>query len=84
MRKIRLSKRAKFRHLRGISKPALVVYGNRDEYCYGNVSWCVEILADAVGPNFEFAVIDDSDHGFTGHEEELTQLMIDWLLRDDR
>lgn len=83
MRGVRLSKRGRFRHLRGIRKPALVIYGDRDEWCYGDVSRCVGILADTVGPNFEFAVIEDSDHGFSGHEEELAQLMIAWLLDDD-
>ncbi|HEY3056522.1 MAG TPA: alpha/beta hydrolase [Thermoanaerobaculia bacterium] len=81
MRGVRLSKRGRFRHVRGIRKPAFVVYGDRDEYCYGDVSRCVEILADAAGPNFEFAVMEDADHGFSGREEELARLMIHWLSR---
>jgi hypothetical protein len=73
MRGVRLSKRGRF-----------VVYGDRDEYRYGDVSRGVEILADAAGPNFEFAVKEGADHGFGGREEELVRLMIDWLLGDDR
>ena len=83
MRGVRLSKRPRFRHVRGIRKPALAIYGDRDEYCYGNVSRCVEILASAAGANFEFAVMKDCDHGFSGHELELAQLVNNWLLRDD-
>jgi pimeloyl-ACP methyl ester carboxylesterase len=86
LRGVRLSKRPRFRHLRGIRKPALFVYGERDEYCYGDVSRCVEILAEQVGakPNFEFAILEDADHGFGGREHELAQLILAWLLRDDR
>ena len=83
MRGVRLSKRPRFRHVRGIRKPALAIYGDRDEYCYGDVSRCVEILAMAAGTNFEFAVMKDSDHGFNGHELELAQLVNNWLLCDD-
>lgn len=84
MRGIRLSKRARFRYVRGIRKPALFVYGDRDEYSYGDVSWCVEILADAIGPkpNVEFAIMEDSDHGFSGREIELVQLILGWLFRE--
>ena len=78
----RLSRKPRFRHVRGIRKPTLAIYGERDEYCFGDVPRCVEILADAVGPkpNFEFVIMKDADHGFGGHEEELGALMADWLL----
>ncbi len=86
LRSVRLSKRARFRHLRGIRKPALFIYGDHDEYCYGDVSRCVGILTEAVGSkrNFEFAIMKDADHGFGGREKELARLMLAWLLRDDR
>jgi pimeloyl-ACP methyl ester carboxylesterase len=81
MRGIRLSRRARFRHLRAIRKPTLVLYGDRDEFCYGDVSRCVAILADALGPkpNFELAILSDADHGFTGREKELARVIIDWI-----
>jgi len=81
MRGIRLSRRPRFRYLRGIRKPTLVLYGDRDEFCYGDVSRCVSILADAVGPNFELAILRDADHGFSGRETELARLIIDWILQ---
>jgi pimeloyl-ACP methyl ester carboxylesterase len=79
MRGIRLSRRPRFRYLRAIRKPALVLYGDRDEYCHGDVSRCVSILADVVGPNFELAIMEDADHGFSGREEELARVIIDWM-----
>jgi pimeloyl-ACP methyl ester carboxylesterase len=81
MRGKRLGRKPRFRHVRGIRKPALCVYGDSDEYLYGDVSRCVAILADAIGdrPNMEIAVLRDSDHGFGGREAELAELITGWL-----
>jgi pimeloyl-ACP methyl ester carboxylesterase len=81
MRGVRLSKRPRFRHIRGMRKPALALYGQHDEYLYGDVSRCVEILAEHAGPNFELGILEDADHGFGGKEEELATLIIDWIRR---
>jgi pimeloyl-ACP methyl ester carboxylesterase len=82
MRGLRLSKRTRFRHLRGVRKPSLVIYGDRDEYCYGDVSRCVSILSGAIGskPNFEFVIVEGADHGFGGREGELAKLIVKWSL----
>jgi pimeloyl-ACP methyl ester carboxylesterase len=81
MRNVRLSRRPRFRHVRGIRKPALFVYGENDEYLYGAVSRCVSILADALGPrpNAEIAVMAEADHGFGGREGELAELIAGWM-----
>lgn len=79
MRGVRLSRRPRFRHLRGIRKPTLILYGDNDEYCYGDVSRCVEILSEVVGPRVELAVMKDADHGFTGREEELGEVIVRWI-----
>lgn len=81
MRGVRLSRRPRFRHVRAIRKPALFVYGENDEYLYGDVSRGVSILAEAVGPrpNFEIAVMGEADHGFSGREEELARLIVRWM-----
>lgn len=81
MRGLRLSRRAKFRYVQGIRKPALFLYGSEDEYGFGDVSGCVAVLADAIGPkpNVEFAIMGGADHGFKGREEELAALIVDWL-----
>jgi len=77
----RLSRRPLFRYVRAIRKKTLVVYGENDEYCYGDVSRCVSILADALGPkpNFELAIMADADHGFGGKEGELAALITEWI-----
>jgi pimeloyl-ACP methyl ester carboxylesterase len=81
MRRVRLSRKPRFRHVRGIRKPTLVLYGENDEYCYGNVPRCVEILDDALGPkpNIELAIMKDADHGFGGREEELGTVLVEWI-----
>ncbi len=82
MRGIRLSKKPRFRFVRAIRKPALFVYGDRDEFCFDAVPECVRILAGAVGPkpNAEFAIMEDANHGFSGRERELGELVGDWVL----
>jgi len=81
MRDVKLSRRERFRYLRGIRKPALFVYGDRDEFLVGQASRAVEALADGIGPkpNAEFAIMEDADHGFGGHERELAELIVNWL-----
>ena len=81
MRGVRLSRRPRFRHVRGIRKPSFVIYGENDEYLYGEVSRCVAILAEAIGPrpNFEIAIMENADHGFGGKENELAELIVRWI-----
>jgi pimeloyl-ACP methyl ester carboxylesterase len=81
MRGIRLSRKPRFRHLRGIRKPTLAIWGEADEFCFGDVSGCVAALANAVGPtpNLELAIMKDADHGFIGKEAEVARMIIDWI-----
>ena len=81
MRRVRLSKRPLFRQLRAVRKPSLIIYGEKDQYFIEPASRYVEVLADAIGdkPNFEIAVMEGADHGFSGREEELAQLILSWL-----
>ncbi len=85
MRRVRLSKRPLFRHLRAVRKPSLIIYGEKDQYFIEPASRYVEVLADVIGdkPNFEIAVMEDADHGFTGREDELATLIVNWLARDN-
>src|SRR5439155_1191896 len=48
---LRLGTRLRFRHVRAIRKPSLYVYGDRDEFSYGDVPRCASILAENVGAN---------------------------------
>ncbi|HYI08697.1 MAG TPA: alpha/beta fold hydrolase [Thermoanaerobaculia bacterium] len=81
LRGVRLSRKPRFRHVRGIRKPTLVLYGDSDPYLYGDVSRCVGILAEALRakPNFELAIMGEADHGFGGREGELGRVIVDWI-----
>lgn len=81
MRDVKLSRRAKFRYVRAIRKPTLILYGEQDQYCYGDVPRCVAILAEAIGPkpNIELGIVGDADHGFGGKEHELAQVILGWM-----
>jgi pimeloyl-ACP methyl ester carboxylesterase len=79
MRGIRLSRRPLFKYIRAIRKPSLYIYGERDEYCFGDVPRCVSILAQHVSNRAELVVLRDADHGFNGREEELGALIAAWV-----
>jgi len=81
LRGVRLSRRPRFRYLRAIRKPALVLYGDRDEFSPADVSRCLSILAGTLGPkpNFELGILADADHGFGGREMELARLIVEWM-----
>jgi pimeloyl-ACP methyl ester carboxylesterase len=78
LREVRLSRHPRFRHVRAIRKPALILYGENDEYCYGDVPRCVSILAEVAGPKTELAIMAGADHGFSGVERELGDLIVEW------
>lgn len=75
----RVSRKPLFRHLRGVRKPSLFVWGDRDEFLSGDPSSCVAAVAALDRPNFELALMADADHGFGGREEELGTMIAEWL-----
>lgn len=79
---LNLSKKKLFREYKTIDKPMLVVYGEFDEYCYGNVTGCVEVLTREAGhPScFEYRIIKDADHGFSKRYESLAHTIGEWLI----
>ncbi|HEY2325071.1 MAG TPA: alpha/beta hydrolase [Thermoanaerobaculia bacterium] len=79
MRNIRLGRRAPFRLIRKIRKPALYVYGEHDEFCYDDVPRCTAILAEEVAANAEIVTIGEAGHGFSGFGDELGRLIAEWL-----
>jgi pimeloyl-ACP methyl ester carboxylesterase len=81
MKQVRLSRRPRFRFLRELRKPSLFLYGENDEYCFDDVPRCVAILDEALGPkpNVELAILGGADHGFTGKEEELADVIVNWM-----
>jgi pimeloyl-ACP methyl ester carboxylesterase len=77
---IKLSSTKLFRHFDSIDKPTLVIYGEKDEYCYGDVSNVVGVLKDRK-PEFEYHLIKGADHVFSEHQQELSKIMVDWLIK---
>jgi pimeloyl-ACP methyl ester carboxylesterase len=75
----RLSSRPLFRYIRAIRKPSLYLYGDRDEFCYGDVPGCVAILSRHVNERAEVVVMRDAGHGFEGREEELGGVIAEWI-----
>ena len=75
MNKLKLSKKKLFREFAGIKKPTLVIYGAQDEYCYGDVSRCIDILKKYQPPSkyFSYEIIPGADHSFTDREAELAK-----------
>jgi len=75
----KLSRRPRFRYIRAIRKPSLYIYGDRDQYCFDDVPRCVAILAQHVSDRAELVVMHDADHGFSGREEELGEVIANWI-----
>jgi pimeloyl-ACP methyl ester carboxylesterase len=75
----RLSRRPLFRYIRAIRKPSLYLYGDRDEFCFGDVPGCMAILARHVNDRAEIVIMRDTGHGFEGGEGELGGVIADWV-----
>ena len=78
---MKISTKDLFREFKSINKPTLVLYGENDEYCYGQVPKIMEILKTRVADsnNFTFKIMNGCDHGFLGHEETLVEAIAGWL-----
>ena len=76
--KVKLSKKPLFRYFESIKKPALVVYGELDEYAWGDVPKVVDILKK-YKPDLSYKIIKNADHGCSGKEEELASAVVNWL-----
>ena len=78
---LKISTKKLFREFKSINKSTLVLYGENDEYCYGQVSKIVEKLK-IVTPHpdkFTFDVLSECDHGFYGKEDVLVKTIAEWL-----
>ena len=78
LRKVKLSSKALFRHFKSIRKPTLVVYGDQDEFVWGDVSKIIELLK-GYQPEFTYRIIKGANHQFQKCETELAQTIGDWL-----
>lgn len=83
MNKLQLSSKELLVEYKSIDKPTLVIYGSEDEFCYGKVQECVDILKkNTVKPElFQYEIIEGADHGFHGQEEELFVFIVNFLTK---
>ncbi len=78
---IKLSREPLFRYFQSIKKPSLVVYGELDEYAWGDAKRIIEILKK-YQPKFNYKIIPGADHRFQDKKKELAEVIIDWLNKD--
>ncbi len=81
LRKLKISKKPLFEEYKQITKPTLVIYGSEDEYCYGDVKRCVDILKTQTEGknNFTYTIIEGTNHGFDGKFPEVAQIITNWI-----
>lgn len=86
MNTVHLSTKPLFHMMGEIAKPSLVMYGELDEYCYGDVPRCVETLkAHMTGKsNISYRILPGADHGFNGYEAALAQEITNWITTHDK
>ena len=80
LKRKKLSKKPLFRHFKSIKKPTLAVYGEKDQYAWGNVPNIIDILK-VQKPDLDYKVIKSADHGFSKHQKTLAKVLLDWLLK---
>lgn len=76
--KAKLSQLPLFRYFAAINKPSIVIYGENDEYSWGDIN---KVIATLKGyqSSFEYRVIPGADHRFTGKQTELSETIANWL-----
>lgn len=76
--KARISKKPLFRYFKEIVKPSLVVYGESDEYAWGEVPKLIGVMKK-IKPDFRYEIIKGADHSFNGKKKELAAIASKWL-----
>lgn len=74
----KLSTKSIFRYFKSIKKPSLVIYGNNDEYAWGDIHKVIKILK-TYQPDFKYITVKNADHGFTGRKKELAGEISNWI-----
>lgn len=75
---VKISKKPLFRYFNGIKKDSIVIYGEKDEFAWSEIKKVMETLKK-YQPNFEYKVINDADHRFTGKQNELAAIISKWI-----
>ncbi len=77
--KVKLSKKPLFRYFGKLTKPSLVVYGDKDEYSWPkDVKKAIGFL-EYLRPDLNYKLIKGADHGFDGHQKEMNTVVAKWL-----
>lgn len=78
---LKLSSKELFREFKTLDKPTLVIYGEHDEFCYGDVPRCIDALKthNSHPELMTYEMIREADHGFSGKEEELAKVIVSWI-----
>ncbi len=81
LNKIKIMKKEPWKEIKNIVKSTLVIYGGSDEYCYGRVDDCVDLIKQATAGkrNFRFATIAGADHAYFGNRQELAEKVVKFL-----
>jgi len=77
-RGVEISKKPLFRYFKSIKKQSIVIYGEKDEYAWGEINKVIQVLKK-YQPSFEYRVIKGADHRFTGKQRKLANIIADWL-----
>jgi len=78
IKKLKLSRKPLFRHFKSLNKLTLVIYGEKDEYAWGDVPRVVDILKKQK-PELQYKIIKEADHSFSKKQKELSKVMANWL-----
>lgn len=76
--KAKISTKSLFRYFGSIKKPSIVIYGEKDEYTWGDIKKVIATLKK-YQPKFEYKIINGADHRFTGKQRELAKTIVNWI-----
>jgi pimeloyl-ACP methyl ester carboxylesterase len=81
---IKVMKKKPWREIQSIKVPTLIIYGGKDEFCYGKVSDCVDLIRKVVKgkKNFQFEIVLGADHGFYKFENKLADKVVEFLTKN--
>ncbi len=81
LNKLNITKKKLFREIKSINSKSILIYGDKDEFCFGQVPKIIEIFKHELKKkqNFDFRIINNGDHGFTGKEKELGHIITNFL-----
>lgn len=78
---LHLGRKKLFREFAALKKPTLVVYGQHDEYLPESAATTINVLKEHAGDktSYDFTLLQEADHSFSGKEKKLGQTLASWL-----